>query len=87
MIITIRELNAFGNVLEQRGDKAFAHIIHDEVLRMLKFKLTEVDLKVDTPEDKKLYNLIKKAEDYLRFQKSETKIGNAEKALISRDND
>jgi len=73
MIITIRELNAFGNVLQQTENKALADIIHNEVLRMVKHKITEVDLKIDSPKNKKLCELIKKAEGYLRYQKTTTK--------------
>lgn len=70
MIVTIRELNAFGIVLEQAENKSLAGEIHAQVLRMAELKITEVDLKIDCPKDKRFYDLIKKAEGYLQYQKT-----------------
>lgn len=69
MIITIRELNAFAIVLEKAESKSLANEMQKEVLRMIEYKINEVDIKDDTPDGKQLCKLIKKAEDFLKHLK------------------
>ena len=46
MIITIREINGIGNALQQNiENKTLTNIIHKQVLRMVKHKITKVNLK------------------------------------------
>ncbi len=62
MKVTIKELNAFGNVLQSAGQVSLAKEVHNTVLRALDLGITEVNIK-----DEHTYDLIKKAEKYIAF--------------------
>ena len=69
MLLTTRELNAFGNVLKYKGRLAFAKKIHEQVLWMLKKGLTEMDFEAETSKGEYFCSRVKDAENYLRFLK------------------
>ena len=67
MKVTLREISAFANVMQSRGELKMAESLRNDVLRMIKQNITEIDLDVTDPDQKKTYDLIKMAEDYIAF--------------------
>ena len=80
MIVSIRQLNAFGNVLQSQGRPLLAKDMHGEVQRMLKHGLTEVDLESESEEGKKLCSLIQRADGFIHFLKT----GNHKRNSLTR---
>jgi len=67
MKITVREYNAFGNVLKHQRYFTLAKEIHNHVLELVDKGLTEFEIEEDTPEGKRMCFLIKGAETYLHY--------------------
>lgn len=70
MKLTIRELNAFGNVLYHEKKFELAKEIYALVGTLLEFGLTDYEFEDTTPDGKKLCALVKKAEGYLHYLKT-----------------
>ena len=71
MIVTIRELSAFVNVLERLGRKALAKDLRKEVLRMVDSNLAEVNIEDTTTDGKRLCILVKDARKCLKYLKNQ----------------
>jgi hypothetical protein len=68
MIVNIKDLNAFGNVMQSLGKTGHAKIAHDAVKKMIELKETQLNLKEETDDEKTLCSLIKDAQAFLRLK-------------------
>ena len=67
MLITVRELNAFGNILYNQKKFSLAKEMHKQVLRLLEMGEVAFDMETETEDGKELCRLIKQADDCIRF--------------------
>lgn len=67
MIVTIRELNGFGNVLQSMGRTPLAKHVHAEVRELLRQGISEFDAELDTTEANNFWQLIIRTDSLALF--------------------
>ena len=65
MEISIRKLNAFANIQKTIGHKDLAKMLHEQVLMAIESGISEIDMSMETEQERKLVQLVLQAESYI----------------------